>query len=85
MVHIVECSCQIERDKHCSVSQIFSWEAGSKSFSSVLAAGNIRLIGRQFLPMLLSILGFTIGMIIDLCHISGICPVEIDRWKMLVR
>ena len=23
MVHIVECSCQIERDKHCSVSQLF--------------------------------------------------------------
>ena len=24
MVHIVECSCQIERDKHCSVSRLFS-------------------------------------------------------------
>ena len=23
MVHIVECSCQIERDEHCSVSRLF--------------------------------------------------------------
>ena len=44
-----------------------------------------RLIGRQFLPMLLSLPGVRIGMIIALCHISGICPVEIDRLKMLVR
>ena len=29
MIHIVECSCLIERDKHCSVSRLFSWEAGS--------------------------------------------------------
>ena len=58
---------------------------GSRSFSSVLAAGHSRLIGSQFLPMLLSLPGFRIGMIIALCHISGICPVEIDRLKMLVR
>ena len=57
---------------------------GSRGFSSVLAAGHSRLIGRQFLPML-SLPGFTIGMIIALCHISGICPVVIDRLKMLVR
>ena len=35
--------------------------------------------------MLLSLQGFRIRMIIALCHISGICPVEIDRLKMLVR
>ena len=28
---------------------------------------------------------FWIGMIIALCHNSGICPFEIDRLKMLVR
>ena len=58
---------------------------GSRSFSGALAAGNCRLIGRQFLPMMLSLPGSRIGMIIALCHISGICPVEIDRLKMLVR
>ena len=58
---------------------------GSRSFSSVLAAGHSRLIGRQFMPMLLSLPGFRFGMIIALCHISGICPVEIDRLKMIVR
>ena len=39
----------------------------------------------QFLPMLLSLPGFRIGMIIALCYISGICPVEIDGLKMLVK
>ena len=29
MVHIVECSCQIERDKHGSMSRFFSLKAGS--------------------------------------------------------
>ena len=58
---------------------------GSRCYSSVLAAGHIRLIGRQLLPMLLSLPGIRIGMIIASCHISGICPVEIDRLKMLVR
>ena len=58
---------------------------GSISFSIVLAAGHSRLIGLQFLPMLLSLPGSRIGIIIALCHISGICPVEIDRLKMLVR
>ena len=58
---------------------------GSRSFSSVLAAGLSRVIGRQFLPMLLSLPGFRIGMIIALCYISGICAVVIDRLKMLVR
>ena len=52
---------------------------GSRSFSSVLAAGHSRLFGCQILT------GFRIGMIIALCHISSICPVEIDRLKMLVR
>ena len=54
---------------------------GSRSFSSVLVAGHSRLIGRQFLLML-SLPGFRIWMIIALRHISGICPVEIDRLKM---
>ena len=60
---------------------------GSRNFSSVWAAGHSRLIGRQFLPMSLfmSLPGNRIGMIIALCHISGICPVEIDRLKMFVR
>ena len=58
---------------------------GSRSFSSVLAAGCSRLMGRQFMPLLSSLPGLWIGMIISLCHITGICPVEIDRLKMLVR
>ena len=33
----------------------------------------------------LTLPGFRIGMIIALCHFSGICQVEIDRLKMLVR
>ena len=52
-----------------------------RSFSSVLALGRT---GRQFLPMMLSLPGIRIGMIIALCHISGICPVGIDGLKMLV-
>ena len=44
--------------------------------SSVSAAGHSRLIGRQFLPMLLSLPCFS--MITALCYISFICPVEID-------
>ena len=35
--------------------------------------------------MLLSLPGFRIGVIIALCHISGICQDEIDKLKMLVR
>ena len=58
---------------------------GSICFSSVLVAAHSRLIGRQILPMLLSLPGFRIGMIIALCHISGMCSVEMDRLKMLVR
>ena len=58
---------------------------GSRSFSRILVAEHSRLIGHQLLPMLLSVPGFRIGMIIALCHISSICPVEIDRLKMLAR
>ena len=58
---------------------------GSRNFSSILAAEHSKLIGRQFLPMLMSVSGTRIGMIIALSNISGICPVEIDRIKMLVR
>ena len=58
---------------------------GSRSYYSVLAAGRSSIIGSKFLPMLLFLPGFRIGMIIALCHISGICSVEIDRLKMLMR
>ena len=58
---------------------------GSRSFSSILAAGHSRLFGRQLLSMLLFLPDYWIGMIIALCLISGICPVEIDSLKMLVR
>ena len=58
---------------------------GSRSFSSVLVVGHSRLIGRLLLPMLSSLLGIRIGMTIALSHISCICPVEIDRFRMLVR
>ena len=57
---------------------------GSLSFSSVLAAGHRRLMERQFLPMLLSLPCFKIGMIIALCHISGIYPVEIEDVSEIV-
>ena len=58
---------------------------GSRSFSCVLIAGHSRQIGRQFLPMLLSVPGSRVGMCHILCHASGIFPDEIDRLKMLVR
>ena len=57
---------------------------GSRIVSIVLAAWLSRLMGRQLLTMFSSFPCFIIGMIIALCHISGICPVEIDRLKMLV-
>ena len=87
IVHIIECSCQIEHDEYGSVSWFFLVKPaamsavivdsavpiecfsqrpcctgckgmcvsilGSRSFSSVLAAGHSRLIGRQFVPMLM--------------------------------
>ena len=56
-----------------------------RSVSSVLADGHSRLIGRQLLPMLLSLPGLRLGMIIALCHNSGICPVKINGLKTLVR
>ena len=55
---------------------------GQMSFSSGLAFGNSILMGRQLLP---SLSDFMIGVIIALCHFSGICPVEIDIMKILVR
>ena len=58
---------------------------GRRRFYCVLDTGHSRLMGRQILPMLLSLPGFGIEKNIALCHISGICPVEIDRLKMLVR
>ena len=53
-------------------------------FSSDLASWHSTLMERNVLPMLSSMPGFGIGMIIALGHVSGICPVEIDRLKMLV-
>ena len=58
---------------------------GSRSYSCALAAEQSRLIGHHFLTMLLSFQDFRIGMIIALCHISGICLVESDRLKILLR
>ena len=58
---------------------------GSRNFCRTLATGHSMLIVRQSLPMLLSLPGTRIVMIIALCHISAICIVEIDRLKMLVR
>ena len=58
---------------------------GSRSFSSVLAAGYSRLIARQFLPMLFSLPGFRIGMIITLCHMplnASKCVVWISIYKI---
>ena len=118
IVHIAECSSQIEHEKYCSVSRLFSWEpivmsavivnsvvhvecfyrnvcwAGRKvmgvsildssKFSSVMSAGHSRLIGRQFLPMLPSLPGIMIGIIIALCHNTGICLVEIGDVSEIV-
>ena len=57
---------------------------GSRSSSSVLAAEQSKLIGRQFVPMLLSLPGFRIGMTIDMCNNSGICSVDIDDVSEIV-
>ena len=58
---------------------------GQLEFIQNFVAGHSRLMGRQFLPMMSSLPCFRIGMIIALCHISGIRPVEIDRLQTLVR
>ena len=50
---------------------------GQQEFFQRFFAGHSRLMGRQYLPMLSSLPGFVIGMIIDFSHISVICPVEI--------
>ena len=50
---------------------------GSRSSSSVLAAGHIRLIGCQSFHCCWPCRVIGSGMIIALCNISGICPVEI--------
>ena len=56
-----------------------------RSFLCVLAAEHGRLMGRQIIPMSSSLPDVRIRMNIALYHISGICPVEIDRLKMFVR
>ena len=68
---------RVERD----VCQYF----GQQELFQPFGRWHSRQIGRQFMPMLLSLPGLRIRMIIALCHIIGICPVEIDRSKMLVR
>ena len=60
----------------------YFWES---EFSRVLAPGHISLIRRKFFPMLSFLDGFVMWMIMDLCHMPGICPVEINRLKILVR
>ena len=57
---------------------------GSRIFSSLLAAVHSRLIGRLFLPMLLSLPGIGIGMIIDMCHISVVYRLEIKDVSEIV-
>ena len=57
---------------------------GSSNISSVLANGHSRQMGRHFKPILLSLPGFRIGMIIALRHISGICPVDIGDVSEIV-
>ena len=52
---------------------------GSRNYSSVLAAGHSTLIWHQFFADVMSLPDYRIGMIIALCHISGICPVDIGR------
>ena len=53
MVHIVECSSQIDRDEYCSVSRLFSWEASSnvggdrrQCISRVLAESHVEQGGK---------------------------------------
>ena len=58
---------------------------GCMSFSSVLTDGHSRPMGRQVLPMLSSLPGISIGNYrFQVSGISSICPVEIDRLKMIV-
>ena len=54
---------------------------GSRRFSSVLAIGLSRLMGRQFLLMLMSMPGFRIGMIIALCRVGWKCPMMSSGMK----
>ena len=58
---------RLERD----VSKYF-WES---ELFRVLAAGHISLIARKFFPMLSFLPGFVMWMIMDLCHMPGICTV----------
>ena len=51
---------------------------GSRSFSSVLAAGHSRLIGHQFLP------AFRIGMMQPVFYVHGALPcVHMHQFLML--
>ena len=47
MVHIVECSCKIERDEHCSVSRLFSREAGCNVAVIVDSALHVEYFGQM--------------------------------------
>ena len=77
----VEC---FRQKTHCTGWKEICGSIFGRSVSSVLAAGHNRLMGRLFLPILSSLSGFRIGMIIALCHISGNCPVEIDDVSEIV-
>ena len=82
---MVQCMSSVSAESHVEQDGKGFSILDSRSVSSALAAGHIGLIGSQFMPMLLSLPGCRIGMIIAWCHISGTCPVVIDRLKMLVR
>ena len=45
MVHIVECSCQIERDEHCSMSRRFLEKPAAMLAVIVDSAMNIECFG----------------------------------------
>ena len=47
MVHIVECSCQIERDKHCSVNRLFLEKPAAMSAVIVDSAVHFECFGRM--------------------------------------
>ena len=47
MVQFVVCSCHIVRDEHCSVSRLFSYEAGSMSVVIDDSAVNVEYFGRR--------------------------------------
>ena len=47
MVHIVDCSCQIERDEYCSVSRFFLEKLAAMSAVIVNSAVHVECFGRR--------------------------------------